>query len=128
MERLDVTSISRDEDIIKKLEELIASRGYGENVALRVYLVGAISSEYELNTVRIASSPSLTGVGLLQIKNECVANYDLEHLKADMTVRGEVYRKLLPMLESSDGEERQRAALALKFALAALDKREFFVD
>ena len=45
-----------------------------------------------------------------------------------MTVRGEVYRRLLPMLESEDGRERERAALALKFALAALDKRELSLD
>ena len=127
-ERVDITGISSDIDAVKRIEALISNKGYGDDVALRVYLVGAITSEYNLNLVKIASAPELAKVGLLQVKNESVANYDLDHLKNDMTVKGEVYRKLLPMLESSDSQERQRAALALKFALAALDKRELFVD
>lgn len=127
-EKVDITGIDSDSEAIKRIAELISSKGYGDNVALRVYLVGAVTSEYNLNVVKIASAPELTRVGLLQVKNESVANYDLDHLINDMTVRGEVYRKLLPMLESSDAEERQRAALALKFALAALDKRELFID
>ena len=128
MEKVDITGLSNDDEVIKKIAEVIYARGYGKNIALRVYLCGAVISDYNINIAKIASSENLTSVALLQVKNESVANFDLEHLKGDMTVRGEVYRKLLPMLESSDSEERQRAALALKFALAALDKREFFVD
>ena len=65
---------------------------------------------------------------LLQIKNECVQSFDLEHLEKDLTIRGEVYRQLLPLLNSDDENERQKASLALKFALAALDKREISLD
>jgi hypothetical protein len=45
-----------------------------------------------------------------------------------MTVKGEVYRRLLPSLNSADENERRRASAALRFALAALDKRELSID
>ena len=126
--KLDITAATRDEDVISKLKLAIDEAGYGERVALRVRLVGAIPSDYSINTERIINSPEFSSLALLQVKNETVTNFDLEYLKTDMTIRGEVYRRLLPMLESSDENERQKASMALKFALAALDKREISVD
>ena len=41
-----------------------------------------------------------------------------------MTVKGEVYRTLRPMLESKDEEERLIAARAFREALAALESRD----
>jgi hypothetical protein len=41
-----------------------------------------------------------------------------------MTVAGEMYRRLLPMLESEDEEERLVAARAFRVGLAALEGRE----
>ena len=64
----------------------------------------------------------------MQIKNNSSTDFDLEYLEGDMTVRGEIYRQLLPQLNSADERERVKASLALKFALAALDKREIGVD
>lgn len=128
IEKIDISTISSDDEVTKKISDVIDDRGYGDNVALRVRLVGSIPSDYVINTQKIAGELSNSHLALLQVKNESVANLDLEHLKTDMTVKGEVYRKLLPLLESCDEEERQKASLALKFALAALDKREFFVD
>lgn len=128
MEKVDISTMSSDQEVVKKICEVISDCKYDENVALRVRLVGSIPSDYAINTLKIASDESIPPLALLQIKNESVANFDLEHLKTDMTVKGEVYRKLLPLLESSDEQVRQKASLALKFALSALDKREFFVD
>lgn len=127
-EKMDVSGLGSDEDVIRKISRILSERGYGENVALRIKLTGSVLSEYSMDLARIESDPSLPRLTLLQIKNESAATFDLDYLKTDMTVRGEVYRKLLTMLESPDEYERQKAALALKFALAALDKREFFVD
>ena len=41
-------------------------------------------------------------------------------------MRGEIYRTLLPKLTSADVEERRRATLALKIALAAIDGNSVF--
>ena len=41
-----------------------------------------------------------------------------------MSVKGELFRQLLPMLQSEDEEERIIAALAFREGLAALEDRE----
>ena len=128
IERVDVTSLSNDEDVIREISKVIAAKGYGQKTALRVYLVGSIPSDYTPNINRIAEDSAFSHLLLLQIKNECVQGFDLEYLEKDLTVRGEVYRQLLPLLNSEDENERKKASLALKFALAALDKREISLD
>ena len=128
IEKLDVSGLADDSDIVRKICDLINARGYGENVALRIRLMGAIASDYAINIRAIENDESIKKLALLQIKNECVSNFDLDYLKKDITVKGEVYRRLFPMLESADENERQKAALALKLALAALDEREFLAD
>lgn len=128
IETVDVTSLSNDADVIAEMEKVIESRGYGRNTALRIKLTGAVPSDYAIDEERLAESPISFKLGLLQVKNHTVANFDLDHLKGDITIKGELYRQLLPALESADENERQEASLALKFALAALDKREFGVE
>lgn len=128
IEKVDVTSFASDDDIARKLESVITEKGYGNNTALRVVLTGAIPSEYSINENAIRETLASKQLALLQIRNETVANFDLTNLENDITVRGEVYRTLLPLLNSDDEVEKQKASLALKFALAALDKREFGVE
>ena len=48
----------------------------------------------------------------------------LSSLEQDSTLRGEIYRALLPKLKSDDPEERRVAAVALKVALLAVDGRD----
>lgn len=128
IEKLDITALDCDEDVIKKIEELAKAKNYGKDTALRVVLVGSVPSSYAVRTEKIEISDVAERLALLQVKNETSANFDLDYLDGDMTIRGEIYRSLLPMINSSDENERAKASLALKFALAALDKREFGVD
>lgn len=128
LERVDITAISNDDDVIRKIDALLSDRGYGGDVALRVVLTGAIPSDYTPNLNRIISAEQFDKLALLQVKDNCTSSFDLDYLERDMTVRGEIYRRLLPALNSPDDNERKKASLALKFALAALDKREFGVD
>ena len=110
--------------MIALIMKLMSDRGYGKDTALRVILCGEVSSEYTPSKKKICSSGALSSLALLEIKDESVSTKGLEYLKSDVTVRGEFYRALVPMLESEDAEERCRAKLALSFGLAALDKRE----
>ena len=110
------------------MESIILEKGYGENTALRVVFTGSIPSDYSINENAIRDMLASLRLALLQMRNESVSNFDLSDLENDITVRGEVYRALLPLLNSDDANERQKGSLALKFALAALDKREFGVD
>ncbi len=128
IERVDITGISCDLDVAKKVECVIREKGYGENTALRVVFAGSIPSDYSINENAIRDMLASLHIALLQMRNESVSNFDLSDLENDITVRGEVYRALLPLLNSDDANERQKGSLALKFALAALDKREFGVD
>ena len=128
IERIDVTSLSNDNDVALKIESVIKAKDYGNYTALRVILTGAIPSDYALNVNSIKEILSSTNLALLQIKNETVSNFDLAQLEKDITIRGEIYRSLLPLLNSDDEKEKQKASLALKFALSALDKREFGID
>ena len=50
--------------------------------------------------------------------------YGTEALRRDMTVVGDVFRQLLPILENGTEEERLLAARAFREALAALENRE----
>ena len=52
--------------------------------------------------------------------------YDGKYLEKDVTVRGEIYRTLLPSLTSADPTVRKRATLALKIALSAIDGNNVF--
>lgn len=127
IEKIDVTSLDNDEDVAKRIEAVINEKKYGEETALRIVLTGAVPSYYATDEARIRKALMPSSLALLQVKNETVANFDLGDLESDMTVKGEVYRLLLPLLNSDDEKERQKGALALKFALASLDKREFGV-
>ena len=128
IERVDITSLANDNDVADKIASVINEKGYGEETALRVVLTGAVHSDYSMNENAIRDALSEKPLALLQIRNETVASFDLVELESDITVRGEVYRSLLPLLNSENEKERQKGAIALKFALAALDKREFGVD
>ena len=128
IERVDVTALDCDKDVIERVLEMAKSKNYGENTALRVILVGSVSSDYSINEAKLACAKEFSHFALMQIKNDTTANFDLEYLERDISIRGEIYRELLPLLNSVNEEERAKASMALKFAFAALDKREFGID
>ena len=128
IERVDITALSNDDDIIREISSMVLAKKYGDNIALRVILEGSVPPDYTPNAKRIEAAAQDLGILLLQIRNECVSNFDLDYLEGDMSVRGEVYRRLLPLLNSADENERAKGSLALKFALASLDKRELSID
>ena len=50
--------------------------------------------------------------------------YGTEKMSRDMSVGGEIYRRLLPLMKSDDEQTRLSAAAAFRIALAALEGRE----
>ena len=64
------------------------------------------------------------GLYSFEIIDKTMPLYGTESLKRDMSVKGEIYRQLLPMLLSEDEEERLVAAIAFREGLAALENRE----
>ena len=128
IDRLDVTNASSNEDVIEAIDRHARDKGYSGNIALRIVLEGSVDAAYTVNSGAIEAASELSYLALLQVRNKTVATLGLEHLERDMTIRGEIYRSLLPMLRSTDPQAREKASLALKFALNALDKRELGVD
>ena len=124
VERLDITGCERDSEVASRIAQTASARGWDENTALRVVLEGAIPSSYIPSQKKICADSSIPTLALLEIKDDTSPMLDLAHLERDTTIRGELYRSLLPQLTGNDPAERECARLALRAGLAALDKRE----
>lgn len=120
---LDISGIENDNRLENKISDFLKSGGYDEKISLRIILCGELMSDYTPNIPHLEEK--LKGrLSLLQIKNEATAAISEDTLKYDKTLKGELYRQLLPKLTSSDPDEKETAALALKIAFAALDGGE----
>ncbi len=100
------------------ISNLIAENRFGDDTILRVRLYGSVDPSLVINpAVLTAAFPMLAH---LVIKDETAPTFDCEALAADMTVRGEFYRTLMPMLTSDNADERETAGQALRIGLSAL--------
>ena len=62
-----------------------------------------------------------SGVDYVEFADETLPLLDGEYLERDTTLRGELYRTLLPKLSSDNAEDRKIAIRALQIGLAAID-------
>ena len=93
-------------------------KNIGSDTLLRVTLTGAVSPEAQLCTEKITESD--VGVFYLELRDETLPVFSSEALKDDLSLKGALFRELLPKLESDDPEVRKTAAEALRYCLAAL--------
>jgi len=119
-EKLDVGGASSINEVAEKIDALIKEKKYGEETLLRVTLFGAIAPSVE-NLNRLEGA--VRGIFMLEIEDKTSPTFDGGLLERDMTMRGELYRELLPLLTSGTAEERATASAALKIGLAALEGR-----
>nr|MBQ5810874.1 metallophosphoesterase [Clostridia bacterium] len=119
-EKIDVSGATDISDVAARIDERIKEKKYGEETLLRVTLYGAVSPGLE-NISRLEGA--VRGIFMLEIIDETSPTFDGEALERDMTMRGELYRELLPLFESGSAEERATASAALKIGLAALSGR-----
>ena len=61
------------------------------------------------------------GAEYVEIRNSTTPTYDAEYLSSDMSLKGELYRYLLPALTDGTPDEREIASQALRIGLSALD-------
>lgn len=127
VEHLDVTGLGNDSDVAARLRGLIASRGYGAETSLRVLLEGELSPETTLSPQSIARRCE-AGLEYLELRDRTLPVLDAGYLEKDMTLRGALYRELLPLLSGEDETLRRRAADALRAGLAAIDGRAILPD
>lgn len=118
---MDITGIEKNNEIIRRLSQLISEKKYGAETALRVELVGEVAPDFVVSdTIRSESF----GLYFFDIIDHSLPLYGAQRLVRDMSTRGEVYRKLLPLMQSDSLEERRCAARAFRVALASLEGRE----
>lgn len=120
-EKIDITGADGNNEITNKVSRLIASRKYGTDTALRVELVGSIDPRFIVPT---HTESDAFGLYYFEMIDKTLPLYGTEHFMRDMSVSGEIYRRLLPMLESEREEDRLLAARAFRVGLAALENRE----
>ena len=120
-EELDITGVDSNNEIINRISRLISDKKYGVETALRIELVGYISPRYIVP--RNLESESF-GLYFFSLKDKTLPLYGTESFKRDMSVKGEAFRHLLPMLESENEQERLTAARAFRVILASLENRD----
>ena len=121
-ESLNITGASDLAEIENALSSLIAKNGYTSDTLLRVTLEGSVSPSLNVRKTDLAGVTR--GLYSFELVDSTVPLYDRERLERDMTIRGALYRRLKPALEHGTPDERQRAADALRYGLAALDGNE----
>ena len=119
-ENIDVTGAQTLSDVAAAIDKTVKEKKYDDKTLLRVTLTGAVSPTME-NLSRLEGA--VRGLFSLEIRDETAPTYDGGLLEKDMTMRGELYRALLPSLTSGDPQTRATAAEALKLGLAALEGR-----
>lgn len=119
-ETIDVSGCAALAEVAERIDACIKEKHYGEQTLLRVTLEGAVAPSLE-NLGRLESA--VRGLFSLEVEDRTSPTFDAAFLEKDMTIRGELYRELLPLLTSGTPEERATASAALKMGLAALAGR-----
>ncbi len=117
---VDLTGVASRAEVAGRIKALVEEKGYGEDTLLRVTFTGATPPD--LSVPREAEGAAqVLGLYHLEIIDETTPTYDARLLETDMSVRGELYRSLLPRLTGGSEADRALAARALRLGLAAID-------
>lgn len=129
--RADITGTDGDADACRRLYEICAGEHFTSDTSLRIYLDGSVPPDYVpgADSLSAALSAVLEEAGIpvvsVEILDRTSPVYGADYLLNDLSIRGELYRTLLPSLSSSDPEEREKAAYALRIGLLALDGKAY---
>lgn len=117
-EDVDITGVQDDEEVKARLRATIESRGYGDDTALRLTLVGTVPPTLQIRTSELLREGK--GLYLFEVENRTLPLYDAGYLERDRGIRGAFFAELRQMLEQGSEEERELATLALHYGLSAL--------
>ncbi|MBQ2719722.1 MAG: hypothetical protein IJF73_06610 [Clostridia bacterium] len=119
---LDITGAKDMSEVLAALRPHVEERGFGEETSLRVILEGRLEP-----TVMLSPSPEEAlsfSLYSLDFIDRTRPTLNAEYLERDMTVRGELYRTLLPRINSQNLEESVAVSQAFRAGLAALESRD----
>ena len=120
-EKIDITGVNAYNEIINRISRLISDKKYGIETALRIELCGYVDPRF---IVPKNLDSEAFGLYSFDMIDKTLPLFGTESLKRDMSVKGELFRNLLPMLESEVEEDRLVAARAFRVGLAALEQRD----
>lgn len=125
----DIENLESHSELIGKLSDISKSftLKFGEGVHLRITLCGrADEGAVRHAMASVESIRADSKLAYLEIDDETMPYLDGAYLERDATLRGELYRILLPKLTGADRRERRIALKALKIGLAAIDGKNIF--
>ncbi len=118
IKQLDVSDIATAGELRAAIEKTASE--YSERTELRLILKGELSELIE-------SVPRVeTKLAKLEIVDDSVPRFNFSNLKSEMSLKGAIYQRLKPGLESDDENERKKARLALKYIMSALKGENIF--
>ncbi len=120
-EVLDITGVNNNNEIMNLVSRLVHEKKYGADTALIIELRGYVDPRFDVP--KNLSSDNF-GLYSFDIEDKTLPLYGTEYLRRDMSVSGDVFRQLLPILENGTEEEQLLAAKAFREALAALENRD----
>lgn len=123
-EQMDITGVDAQNEIVNRISRMISEKKYGQETALRVELTGKVDPYFPIPQNLESDA---FGLYYFDLVDKTLPLFGTEHFLRDMTAAGEVYRQMLPMLESEDEEERLTAARALRVALLALEGKDLLI-
>ena len=120
-ESMDITGVDSNTEIINRVSRMLSEKKYGAETALRLEFTGYLDPRF---IVPKNLGGDAFGLYSFELIDKTLPLYGTKSLKRDMSVKGEIFRQLLPMLESENEEERLLGARAFREGLAALENRE----
>ena len=120
-ESIDITGVNANNEIINRISQLISKKKYGSETALRIELTGDIDPRF---IVPKNLECDAFGLYFFDMIDKTLPLYGTEHFKRDMSIAGEIFRRMLPMLKSENEADRLTAARAFRVGLAALENRD----
>lgn len=118
-EELNIDGAADHTDIEGRIRDFCAEESFSDDTLLRITLTGNVDPSLVIDTASLGGAVS--GPFYAEVTDATSPMWNGELLLSDKGIRGEVYRKLLPDLESTDEETRMKASRALRYALAALN-------
>ncbi len=115
---LDITGADSTSAVLRMVSEYISSNRLGDDTLLSLRLTGELSPDVMIDTESIENSGH--GLFLLKVEDGTSPELNEESLMHDLSIKGEIYRSLLPKLNSEDTREREVASRALRYAFSAL--------
>lgn len=121
-ERLNVTGASTNHEICDMISKVIVKNAYGDDTQLRLILEGNVTPELVISKSRIESG--IRKMYTLELIDNTLPLYNCDRLRYDPTIKGAFFEAMLPLLENGNTEEREMAAMALRYGLGAIDQND----